>query len=133
MFKIVRKFSFCAAHRLQNHPGPCANLHGHNFEVELVLKAQHLKAGMIVDFDALKEREKFIHDLFDHKTILQGTDPLVEILRSADQWVIALSVPPTTENIAEFIFQDFVKQFPQMHAVVVRETAKNQAAYIESR
>lgn len=67
---------FAAAHTLPFHDGGCANLHGHNYRVEVTLignpnisrEAEH---GMIRDFTALKESYKrLVHDVLDHSVII---------------------------------------------------------------
>jgi 6-pyruvoyltetrahydropterin/6-carboxytetrahydropterin synthase len=46
---------FDAAHYLRNYLGPCSNLHGHRWEVEISLSGMTLdRVGILVDFKVLK-------------------------------------------------------------------------------
>ncbi|STP11883.1 6-pyruvoyl tetrahydrobiopterin synthase [Helicobacter mustelae] len=61
---IRRSFSFCAAHIVRNCTSlRCSrSLHGHNYKVEIFLKADRLdNAGMILDFGIFKKRDRRIH------------------------------------------------------------------------
>ena len=50
MYTITVCGSLSAAHCLPGHPGPCAAMHGHNFEIAVQLCATHLVNGMVADF-----------------------------------------------------------------------------------
>jgi 6-pyruvoyltetrahydropterin/6-carboxytetrahydropterin synthase len=83
-------------HRIQNHPGKCRSLHGHNSEVEVELEGRiDPETGMVADFGVVKG---IIRSL-DHQTLLQGTDPLTKILAEF-QTIITYFQPPTAEIIA---------------------------------
>ena len=57
MYEITRNLSFCYGHRLLDHPGKCAHLHGHNGLVQVTLTSPQLDSqGMVVDFQVLRER-----------------------------------------------------------------------------
>jgi len=53
--KIYEEFEVSAAHHLPNYDGKCANLHGHNYKVEVWIEGKAGKNGMLVDFSELKE------------------------------------------------------------------------------
>jgi len=91
MFEISIKSYFCGAHSLTGYKGLCANLHGHNWEVEIFLrgdKTNHL--GMLVDFKHVKEALHVILKKLDHQNL-----NALPIFRKTN---------PTAENIAKFIF-----------------------------
>ena len=79
---ITRKFTFDAAHRLINHKGKCANLHGHRYVAEITLQAKQLdELGMVVDFSEVKRIiGDWIDHRWDHNTILHPGDPFNRIL-----------------------------------------------------
>lgn len=65
---VCRIFSFAAAHKLPNYKGPCANLHGHEWvmEVEISGEPDH-DSGMVMDFGELKKLvNEAIIDKLDH-------------------------------------------------------------------
>ena len=46
---------FAAAHTLRDYPGKCSRLHGHNWKMEIEVRADRLDAvGMGVDFKVIK-------------------------------------------------------------------------------
>ena len=52
---VMRKVAFCAGHRLLNHEGKCANLHGHNYLVEFHITGNEVDdLGRVVDFADIK-------------------------------------------------------------------------------
>ncbi|HCR14347.1 6-carboxytetrahydropterin synthase [Solidesulfovibrio sp.] len=80
--------AFSAAHRLPGHPGPCASMHGHNFEVTAELAAQTLVSGMVADFMDVRAALDACFARLDHACLND---------------VPELS-PPTAEVIAAWIF-----------------------------
>ena len=72
---VCKKFKFDAAHRLPDYNGPCCNLHGHSFVLEVEIEGSaDGKTGMILDFNLLKQvvQEKVISKL-DH-TLLNNIE-----------------------------------------------------------
>lgn len=74
---------FAAAHTLTYHDGGCANLHGHNYRVEVTLignaQVPHVlnpESGMIIDFSRLKDLYKeHVHAKLDHAMIFGINKP----------------------------------------------------------
>lgn len=113
--KIVREFS--AAHRVEDYPGNCERLHGHNWKVEVVVRREALDSlGMVVDFRKLKEHADKALEVLDH-TYLNDTPPFKE-------------VNPTAENIAKFIFGE-LSGLVKISRVTVYETDSSSASYFE--
>jgi 6-pyruvoyltetrahydropterin/6-carboxytetrahydropterin synthase len=106
MYRVVKNLTFCYGHRLLNHPGKCAHVHGHNGVVEVEFGAQKLNAmGMVIDFDEIKSLvQTFLDEALDHKMILFREDPLVDLLQKAGESVYVMEENPTAENIAKMIF-----------------------------
>ena len=77
---ITKTLSFCAAHRLIGHEGACANLHGHNYTVEVTIECSSDKhqldsVGRIIDFSRIKkELQGWLDIHWDHATIINSTD-----------------------------------------------------------
>jgi 6-pyruvoyltetrahydropterin/6-carboxytetrahydropterin synthase len=102
--KISKSFSFSMGHRIPLHKGKCSNFHGHNYDIEIMIgfkmdSVQYFKdEGYFVDFGDLK---KYVDDRFDHKFLMQSTDPFLPALN--DQKIPGLVVvdySPSAENIA---------------------------------
>lgn len=66
--------TFAAAHRLPEHPGKCARLHGHTYGLEVTVEGKPQEAGpaagMIMDFAELRERvEQLVVRRLDHQLL----------------------------------------------------------------
>ena len=106
MYELRVKSHFDAAHYLRGYNGPCANLHGHTWNYEVVIKGEQLnRLGMLIDFKEIKEVVKVdIHSKFDHAEINKKVPFTV--------------VNPTAENLAEYIY-NVVNQYPGLDVVEV--------------
>jgi len=97
--KLYIKRKFSAAHYLPNYDGPCANLHGHTFKVEVWLEGEvNPETGMVIDFKDIKAEL----DIFDHKCI----NDVVHYI-------------PTAENIA-IDFLDRILVYKAVRSATVR-------------
>ena len=92
MYELTVKAEFEAAHKIENYPGKCARLHGHNWIVEAVAKGDELnELGILIDFKVLKiELNKILAEL-DHQYLNE-----LEIFAKKN---------PTAENLAKVIFE----------------------------
>lgn len=92
MYRLTINTHFAAAHNLINYQGDCENLHGHNWKVDVTVKARDLdKAGLAVDFKVLKKETNQVLDLLDHK-YLNEVKPFDRL-------------SPSSENISRFIYE----------------------------
>ena len=86
MYEITTEAQFSAAHRLLNYKGPCENLHGHNWKVEVFLVGNTLdRTGLLMDFGVVKARTNEVLEELDHKYLnelaaFQGRNPSSENL-----------------------------------------------------
>ena len=135
--QVQKTFSVCTAHRLMDHPGACKNLHGHNYNITVYFEAGGLNdQGMVIDFSAIKETVgKMINELYDHKTVLQDTDPLVDVL-SPYMFASLQTMPcaPTAENMAKQVLhkaQSVIAFGVRVVRVDVEETKNSIAIYVE--
>jgi len=102
----VTGIHFCSAHRIQNHPGKCRNLHGHNYAVEVEVQYPeslvHPELGYWMDFSELKGKvQEYVDTRWDHGTILQNNDPLASPVEHDGSKLFLMQVPPTAENISK--------------------------------
>ena len=122
MYELVVESEFSAAHRLRGYQGPCENLHGHNWRVEMVVEGENLNdLGMVMDFRELKRVLNETLDDFDHKF-------LNELPCFAEQ-------NPTTENVARIVFEEFSRKLPvgiRVRNVTVWESTECGARYSAS-
>lgn len=119
-FRVIKRATFEAAHRLPRHDGKCARLHGHSFAVEVecagpALESDGPKSGMLVDF----------YDI--------GTPLKVVIEECLDHYYLNESIPdlenPTSEELARWIYGQLQPHIPLLVAVTVEETCTAAARY----
>jgi 6-pyruvoyltetrahydropterin/6-carboxytetrahydropterin synthase len=113
MFDIFIKTHFAGAHHLRDYPGDCEHPHGHNWKVEVTVRATQLdELGMGIDFKALKKEVKQIIDQLDHHNLND-----LPAFRDKN---------PSSEHIAMFIYDSLEKQLQndryRLHSVTVLET-----------
>lgn len=133
MFSVVREIHFSYGHRLFQHAGKCAHLHGHNARVQVEISSQMLDPqGMVIDFEQIKETiGLWIQKTLDHKMILWDKDPLVSVLEKAGEPIVLLKENPTAEVLARVIFQEARQLRLAVSKVVFWETADSSASYHE--
>jgi 6-pyruvoyltetrahydropterin/6-carboxytetrahydropterin synthase len=120
MFHIFIKNHFSAGHHLRDYPGNCERPHGHNWKVEVTVKAESLdNLGMGIDFRAVKEAVNKVLDTLDHHDLNEHVD--------------FQSVNPSSENIAVYIFNNLQKDLTAdrygVHSVTVCETDNSGVTY----
>lgn len=113
---------FASAHTLREYPGACARMHGHNWKVEVEVKAGALdRHGMAVDFKVIKTAARDIGERLDHR-YLNDLEPFTEI-------------NPTAENIAAYFYRELVTALNngriQVSSVTLWETDRACVRYAE--
>lgn len=131
MHTVSRDFHFCYGHRLLEHPGRCAHLHGHNATIRITLTAESLdRFGMVVDFGELKRTlGAWIDTELDHKMLLSENDPLLKTLREAGEPIVVVPFNPTAENIARLIYEKAATFGFAVASVTLWETQNCSATY----
>lgn len=114
--ELSREFGFEAAHRLPETPAghKCRRLHGHSFRVTIEVRGEvDEETGWLIDFADLKEAWEPLHDQLDHYYLNEV--PGLE--------------NPTSERIAEWIWDRLEEELPLLHAVTVHETCRTACTY----
>lgn len=123
MFRLKVQDYFSSAHFLRNYEGPCEKLHGHNWKVEVVVEGERLnELDILIDFKELKKALKETLKSLDHRLL--------------NDLPYFLEVNPSSERIAQYIFQDLKKKLSlytnlKIKEVTVFETEKACATYFE--
>ena len=120
MFEISIKGHMASAHYLPGYEGPCKNLHGHTWQVEVTIAGEQLDTiGMVADFAVLKIRLRDFLSALDHVCL--------------NDLASFKNVNPTTENIARYIYQNFAGViFPlKIRKVQVWESDSASVVYYE--
>ena len=88
--KIVTDFA--AAHILRDYPGACSRMHGHNWKVEVEVRAAELdETGMVLDFRHIRQTTQAVIERYDHQYLNE--------IAPFD------TLNPTAENIAATIYR----------------------------
>src|SRR4051794_39397020 len=106
---VFKSFTFEAAHRLPNVPPEhkCARLHGHSFHVEVHVEGDvGDESGWVLDFADIRDAFAPVHDALDHR-YLNEIDGLEN---------------PTSERLAEWIWDRLAPALPRLSEIGVRET-----------
>jgi len=100
--KIAKEFWFSMGHTLHDHPGKCANLHGHNYRLQVVVESSRLNnLDMVMDFGDLKHFvDGIIDEDYDHRFLVASFDPRAQLLQAIDPTVVVTEYNPTAEMIA---------------------------------
>lgn len=148
MFRTSKTFKFSAAHALDHLDAgrQCANLHGHNYTVEVVMQASALSSDSFVrDPIDYRRIELFIRRTFDRKNLnevfaaefendilsLSARELGIKQPYTVDEHEIAVRecLRTTTENIARAIFLRLRSDFPEVIAIRVGDTPETWAMY----
>lgn len=117
MYSLKVESNFSSAHNLRGYKGRCEELHGHNWKVELNVRASKLnKTGMVEDFRFLKDELNAVLDKLDHKYLNE-----LSYFKKEN---------PTSENIAKYIF-DCLRVIKGIKSVTVWESENSCATYNE--
>ena len=105
MYELTVISKFAAAHNLINFQGPCENLHGHNWKVEVTVAGSEMDAaGMVLDFGELKKMTNTILDELDHNYL--------------NELPAFKGCSPSSENIARHIYDRLTGMLPAGTRVV---------------
>ena len=133
MTTVTKTVKFDAAHVLTDHRGPCGNLHGHTYRVD-VSAAQAGDGDMVIDFRELKGvLAEVILDRFDHSFICNtGSEVEREIAAVVEKHgmrTVAIPFRSTVENLAKMFYNELKDRIAGLSAVKVWETADNCAEF----
>ncbi len=95
---------FASAHTLRDYPGDCSRMHGHNWKVEVEVRATALdQHEMGMDFKTIKNATRALAKTLDHRYL--NDIPPFDVKN------------PTAENIAQYFYQ-------QLSTTLNTDTAK---------
>jgi 6-pyruvoyltetrahydropterin/6-carboxytetrahydropterin synthase len=116
MYQLTKSFSFSAAHVLEYLPKehPCSRLHGHNYEVEVVIESFKLdhRDFCQIDYAELDVFADFLKNTFDHRCLND-----------------VMKVRTTAENLARELCTWCKAISPFVAAVRVSETPRTWVEY----
>jgi 6-pyruvoyltetrahydropterin/6-carboxytetrahydropterin synthase len=114
--EIFSVYHFEAARRLPNLPAnhPCSKLHGHSFRLEIFVSGpvdQH--TGWVMDFEELDAAFEPIKAKLDHRYL------------NDIPWL----GNPTSERLAQWIWQQLKPELPGLSKLVIHETHRSGCVY----
>lgn len=139
--RLTKTFPFEMAHALYGHDGPCKNIHGHSYVMQVTVigepinDASHVKNGMVMDFTDLKKIVKGkIVDELDHALVLNGNSPHRNLKNLNDSFekIVFVDYQPTCENLLVDFKNRIEPLLPQnvkLHSMSLRETAASYAEW----
>ena len=72
-------FNFASAHFLIFASGEREALHGHNYQVSVVMEGELDSAGIVLNFITFKPLVKKVCDDLDHRTLVQTRSPVIQV------------------------------------------------------
>jgi 6-pyruvoyltetrahydropterin/6-carboxytetrahydropterin synthase len=128
MFRMTVEGHFSAAHSLRDYPGPCCQLHGHNYLVQVRLEGEELDAmGMLIDYTEVKAAlgdvlapldHAFLNDLPDFTAVNPTSEALARLLY--------------TNLKARLFTREDLRQRVRLAEVIVFETERQGVGYGEA-
>ena len=122
VFEVIVRQSFSSAHALRHYNGGTEPLHGHNFEVEVVLRGKRLqnKVKYLVDFVAAQRALEAIVKPMDHVNLNE--------MPPFDR------ENPSAENLAQYVSQQLGKRWKvpgvRIASVTIWETPFQAARFL---
>ena len=118
MYEVMVERHFAAAHFLVNYSGPCANMHGHNYKVQLFVQGSSLnkKNGILVDFKDLKAHLDTFIESIDHQVLND-----------------ILDIHTTAECLAKYFYDIMLEHIPKsttLTKVTIWESETCSASYL---
>jgi len=117
MFEVTVRDSIASAHQLHGYDGPCKDMHGHTWKVEVVIAGETLdKVGLLIDFKVLKAKLKEVLSPLDH--VVLNDLPAFK------------GINPSTENLARHIYRSYKAHCAPLHLKQVQVWESDNASVI---
>lgn len=149
-----RYHDISTGHRVVGHENKCRHLHGHNYRIHFVCRAElgceSLDAiGRVIDFGVIKEKLcMWLEDNWDHKFLAWQDDQLIHDLyyigapgriefndaKMFQESIVFVPFNPTAENMARYLVEVIgPKQLAgtcvELVSVKIEETSKCSASF----
>lgn len=141
MFIIKSEIGFDASHYLSGYDGKCGKIHGHRYRLIVKVQSKELhesgpSRGMVEDFSFVKAILKDIHDLFDHKIIIEDDETGRELIKRLEDMTgifdyVLVPYRPTAEEMSRDIYNRIKAKGIDVYEVELYETPTNSSIYRE--
>ena len=132
IIRVTKQFHFEMAHALLDYDGPCKNIHGHSYQLNVTVKGKvktntnDSDEGMVVDFGVIKKIVKdMVVDVFDHALVLNEKANIDVSNFEFMNKLIRVPYQPTCENMLVHFaktIQDHLPNHIKLHSLFLRET-----------
>ena len=131
------------AHALYGYDGPCRNIHGHTYTLNVTLigkifsQADHPKDGMVIDFSEFKKSvTEHVISKFDHSLVLNAHSPHADLpdLQRSFERLNYVPYQPSCENLLVDFQERIAVLLPAgifIHHLKLQETASSFAEWYQ--
>lgn len=141
--RLTKEFSFEMAHVLEGYDGPCRNVHGHSYKLEVTVIGHPIsdstnpKYGMVMDFGQLKSIvNRQIVSRFDHVLLVKSNSTLLNFAEKLALGKLeVVDYQPTCENLLIHFAKLISAELPAevtLHHLKLHETATSYAEWFAS-
>ena len=137
--RITKEFQFEMAHALLGYDGPCKNIHGHSYKLDVTVLGEVKEntsdsdEGMVVDFGIIKTIvKKLIVDEYDHSLVLNEKMKIDTTSFDFMNKLILVPFQPTCELLLVHYAKLIQSQLPahiKLHSLLLRETPTSYAEW----
>lgn len=130
--RVTKQFHFEMAHALLDYDGPCKNIHGHSYQLNVTVKGNvktntsDSDEGMVVDFGIIKKIVKeMVVDVYDHALVLNQKAKIDVSNFEFMNKLIRVPYQPTCENMLVHFAKTIQAHLPshiKLHSLFLRET-----------
>lgn len=102
--KIAKEFEWEMGHRLPEHFGPCANIHGHSYRMIVEFEGELNELGMVIDFYDVEKIINPVVDELDHAFMVKDDDEVtIDFLNKLNSKKVVVDFDATAENISTYL------------------------------
>lgn len=130
---IAKDFRWEMGHRLPFHGGGCQNIHGHSYQMRVVIEGSLDANGMVLDYFDLKMIVDPIIDRIDHSFLCDDQDrQMLDFFAANPLKHVVVPFRTTAENLAGWFLDEIsarLGEYPNLLTLTVRvsETEKTYA------
>ena len=139
IIRITKEFRFEMAHALLGYDGPCRNIHGHSYQLDVTVKggvkegSSDSDEGMVIDFGVIKDIvKKLIIDEYDHSLVLNEKMKIDPSQFDFMNKLIIVPFQPTCEKLLVYYSELLIANLPssiKLHSLMLRETPTSYAEW----
>lgn len=139
IIRITKEFQFEMAHALLGYDGPCKNIHGHSYKLDVTVVGKVKEdtsdsdEGMVIDFGIIKDIVKeLIIDEYDHSLVLNDKMKIDVKQFNFMNKLIIVPFQPTCEKLLDHYSELIISKLPshiKLQSLMLRETPTSYAEW----